>query len=441
MGVTNLIKVITKECGDTAIKKYDLTRFSGMTVAVDASLMVYKTVLAKRAGGKDMVNKKGELTSHLHGVLQKILKFLENGIIPIFVFDGKAPDIKNKTAAKRNEKRQNALDNLAKLGPNADIQDETYLRNFKESFRPTKENFKECQIMLDLMGIPYICAPGEADVVCAWLSSRTNPDGKRWAKGVCSDDSDMLVFGAPYLFKDMSKFMKPQSQITVVSLHKCLVKMNITMEQFIDMCVLLGCDHCSNIPKVGMAKVYPHIVDHGKLEKIIKLYKQKRPELVDTFDFDVMIETKNYFKNAVNEIDESDFIMTDHNSKLRVCQSDELIDFMCVKHDLDMMKIESFVDKLKACYKKMNITAHNIGKYHKILQVRSVDYMFLPSEESEEAVSDSVDFFDSDSDSASKDMSPVKNNIQKPLEVKVNSGSKQKSVYKPRSMTGADRKD
>lgn len=426
MGVTNLIKVINTNCGGTAIKKYDLARFTGMTVAVDASLMVYQTVLAGRAGGKDMVNKKGELTSHLNGVLQKILKFLENGIIPIFVFDGKAPDIKNKTAAKRNAKRQNALDNLTKMGPNVNILDEAYLRNFKESFRPTKEHFKECQIMLDLMGIPYICAPGEADVVCAWLASRTDPDGKRWAKGVCSDDSDMLVFGAPYLFKDMSKYLQPHSQITVVSLHKCLVKMNITMDQFIDMCVLLGCDHCDNIPKVGMAKVYPHIVDHVKLEKVIKLYKQKRPELIDTFDFDIMIETREYFKNAVSEIDESDFVITDHNSKLRVCQSDELIDFMCVKHDLDMMKIESLVDKLKACHKKMNIVAENTGKYHKILQIRSVDYMFLPSESESESDADAVDFFDTDSDSASKEAVPI---VSK------------KPIYKPRSIKGADRKD
>ena len=370
MGIKNLIKLLNAQCGSTAIKKYDFVKFSNMTVAVDTSTMIYQTVLAVRASGSDMVNRNGELTSHLHGILYKVLKFLEYGITPIFVFDGKAPILKNKTSDERNTKIQTALDLIKKMGPNPNTSDPVYIKNFLNAFRPTKAHNLELQLMLNLMGIPFICAEGEADVICAWLASRSDPNtSKRYAKGVCSDDSDMLAFGAEYLFKDMCK----QRQVTVVSLRKCLAKMDITQDQFIDLCVLLGCDHCSNIPGIGPAKVYPNIVDHIKLEKIIKLYKQKNPKLESesNFDFNQMILARNYFKTALNEIDNSDFIITDLNSKLRASQPDELFDFLCTKHSLDTSKVESCIDRLKMYQTKMNITTPNPGSYHIILQPKT----------------------------------------------------------------------
>ena len=76
MGINYIIKLINQYAGSAAVKKYDFSRFDGMTIAVDASSMVYQTVLAVRSSGKDMTNKKGELTSHLHGIIFNILKFL-----------------------------------------------------------------------------------------------------------------------------------------------------------------------------------------------------------------------------------------------------------------------------------------------------------------------------------------------------------------------------
>lgn len=381
MGIENLMKVINEYAGTSAVKKYNISRFDNMTIAVDASGMIYQTVIAIRSSGNDMTNKKGELTSHLHGIFYKLLNFLEHKIIPIFVFDGKPPENKNRVIQNRNARRKQAIDNITELGDDVTTDNELYIKNFKKTFKPSKKDIIECQIMLDLLGIPYICAPGEADVICAWLATKCDINGKRYVKGICSDDSDMLALGAPYLFKDMGKFIRNGSQITVVSLHKTLAKMDITMDQFLNLCVLLGCDNCKNIPGVGYKTVYKNINDHTSLEKIITLYKKKKPELVDNnFDFDCIIGAKNYFKNAVNDIDKSDFVIHDHNLMLRSVQSEEFMDFMCVKHNFDVMKIESSVNKINMCYSRMNITRKNTRIYHKILQRRSVDYEFLSSD-------------------------------------------------------------
>ena len=49
MEIKGLIQLINKHTGNTAIKKYAITRFTGMKLAIDASAIVYQSVLATRA--------------------------------------------------------------------------------------------------------------------------------------------------------------------------------------------------------------------------------------------------------------------------------------------------------------------------------------------------------------------------------------------------------
>ena len=78
MGIHGLPILIREIAGKYATKSYELRRFRGMIVAVDASLMIYQTVIAMRSTGKDLKNKQGELTSHLHGLFYKIIIFNKN---------------------------------------------------------------------------------------------------------------------------------------------------------------------------------------------------------------------------------------------------------------------------------------------------------------------------------------------------------------------------
>lgn len=407
MGIKGLPKLIKDydNPNDCAMKSVKFDKFKGITVSVDASLLIYQTVVALRSSGKDMKNEKGELTSHLQGLFYKVLIFLQNGMIPIFVFDGKAPDIKSNTINKRKLIKKLANEKLESLN---DSEDEEYIKTFKKTFKLTKENIQEAQILLDLMGIPYIIAPGEADDVCAWLAARHDNNGKRYVKGVCSDDSDMLALGASYLFKDMLKFMSKNKEVKVIDLKKTLVNLNLKMSQFVDLCVLLGCDYCDNIPGVGSKTAYKLIQKHKTLEKVIEI---KRKELkgknTDTdSDTDTesdtafeenlkcLIVARNYFKKALEKIDQSDnFILTDDNLKLRKYQYDELMDFMCVKHNFDIIRIQTAIERLKKSYTALNVQRENTKKVHQILQPRSENYAF-------KALSGDFDFLSSDDEDA-----------------------------------------
>lgn len=368
MGIKHIIKLLKKHAKG-CIMEYSMDRFRGMSIAIDASSIVYQTVIAMRSNGKDLTNKKGEITSHLKGILDKINNFLSYDITPIFVFDGIPPDFKKKTLEERSNRRKKATDAINKMD-DIDITSDEYLRNFKMCFKPTEENYNELRIMLDLMGIPYVNAPGEADVVCAWLTTKYHPNGKRFAKLVCAEDSDMLAFGASYLAKDMSKYYKGGKTITIVSHAKILEILDMNREQFVNLCTLLGCDHTDNIPTCGPVKALSLATDHKSLEKIISMYKKKFPDLENEFDFDNMINVRDYFMNGVSKIDKSNFKVTDHNLFMREVQETEFIDFMCAKHNFYKNDIEFLVNKVIQHHDRMNIQKKNTGTYHKLIKFK-----------------------------------------------------------------------
>lgn len=397
---------------------YRFRRLKGITVAIDASLAIYRMVYGKLKSGPSLVNREGKLTSHLRGIFYNVLTFLQNDIIPIYVFDGKAPDIKSKTIEKRK------------------------LR--KDRFKLTGEDIKEVQILLDLMGIPYIIAPGEADVICSWLCARHDSNGKRYVKGVCTEDSDMLPLGAPYMFKDMLGLNNLNKNIIIVKLKDVLGFLGLTMNEFIDLCVLLGCDYCDNIKGIGPKNAYKLIVEYRSLDKVLEfLHKSNKitstktnksvsntlddsdnsedsdNEIKDSNKIDIsndledseensdsdssdevsdnieneicMLKAAEYFRTALKEIDESKtFVLTDDQLKLRQYQHDELMDFMCVKHNFDPRSIKNGIDRLNSYNKSMNITRPNKKVYHKIIEPKGVT---IPS------LSDDINFIDSDTDS------------------------------------------
>ena len=114
MGIKNLRKFLDKYAPSSfSIKKFE--DYENKTIAIDTSLVLYKYIAAMRKTGKDLTTKDGTVTSHLHGLIFLINKLMSHKITPVFVFDGKAPDIKKDTLSKRHDHRKNAEDKLLDL--------------------------------------------------------------------------------------------------------------------------------------------------------------------------------------------------------------------------------------------------------------------------------------------------------------------------------------
>jgi 5'-3' exonuclease len=111
MGVDGLHKFINKYCSDS-IKLVNISELKGKSFVIDGMQHVYSQLIYMRATNKEVITSDGKNISHIHGLLNSLQYYLKNGIIPIFVFDGKSPDIKKK---KIEERKKTLRDNLQKL--------------------------------------------------------------------------------------------------------------------------------------------------------------------------------------------------------------------------------------------------------------------------------------------------------------------------------------
>lgn len=64
--------------------------------------------------GAQLTSVDGETTSHLMGTFYRTIRLLEHGIKPVYVFDGKPPEMKSSELVKRAERREVAQKELDK---------------------------------------------------------------------------------------------------------------------------------------------------------------------------------------------------------------------------------------------------------------------------------------------------------------------------------------
>jgi flap endonuclease-1 len=241
-------------------------------------MSIYQFLIAVRGqDGNQLTNENGETTSHLMGILYRTVRMIENGIKPCYVFDGQPPKLKSEELAKRGIKRQEATDNL-----NAAIEkgDQENIDKFsKRTVKVTKEHNQECQKLLELMGVPWIQAPGEAEAQCAALAK----SGKVY--GVGSEDMDTLTFGSPVLLRHLTFSEAKKMPISEINYEKILEGLELTKEEFIDLCILLGCDYCDSIRGIGPHRAVQLIKEHRNIENIIKNIDTKKYSIPENWPY------------------------------------------------------------------------------------------------------------------------------------------------------------
>jgi flap endonuclease-1 len=290
MGIKGLFKFIQK-FAPSAIKELKIDDLKNKTIAFDTSILIYQFVIAIRNSGVDLTDSSGKMTSHIHAIIMKTLSFLKKKINPIYVFDGKPPEIKMGTLKERTKSRQSAIEIL---DTQVDITEEEKIKLLKQSVVITGKQMDECKGILRLIGIPVIDALQEADSQCALLSKQNLIDG------VASEDMDLLTFGTEKLLRNING-----KRIIEITLSKILLETNMTYDQFIDLCIMLGCDYCPTIEGVGMIKAYELIKKYGSLENIVNINNlrigKKFINITDEFRKRYVL-ARDYFKNPpVNE--------------------------------------------------------------------------------------------------------------------------------------------
>jgi len=277
MGIKGLMKVINENAPD-AVKEEVISGFTGRIVAVDASMAIYQFLVAVRsaahAGGasSQLTNEAGEVTSHLQGILYRTIRMLKNGLKPVFVFDGKAPGMKGGELEKRRAKAADAREKLKEAVESGNIEEQE--KYSKRTVRMTKQHTNDCQHLLDLMGIPTIKAPTEAESQCAELAKT----GKVWA--TATEDMDALTFGTPVQLRRLTDSAARKMPVLQITLSVVLEGLGLTMDAFIDFCILCGCDYCETVRGIGPKKALNGIRKFGTLEKFVASLQGKKGVVV-----------------------------------------------------------------------------------------------------------------------------------------------------------------
>lgn len=94
MGIHGLSKLLADQA-PKCISESPIGSYFGRKVAIDASMSIYQFLIAVRSEGNVLMSELGETTSHLMGMFYRTIRMIENGIKPVYVFDGKPPELKS----------------------------------------------------------------------------------------------------------------------------------------------------------------------------------------------------------------------------------------------------------------------------------------------------------------------------------------------------------
>ena len=405
MGVDGLYKFINKNFPDV-FNNVSISEITGKSCIIDGMQHIYGQLIYMRSRDKEVYTKDNKNISHIHGLINSLTYYLKNGIVPIFIFDGKTPDIKRK---KIDERKKNLKDNLSKLKdleekkknlgeyintltnellntndinpidnstrnsladddifkddetmifgtPPSDILNleeeiakmnniqEEYKRIYKKSIVMKDYFIKDWIEILELLGLPVIKASGEADPLCAFML-KNNPN----IYGIISDDSDMLVFGAPILMRK-----SVNQQFTIIELKKIFEKIELllfsiynksisfNLENLVDYSILLGTDYGTfklNEPQNDSSDLLKYYVENNKdYKKLIS------PNEYDNFEI-----IKKYYTEQNFHEEYKDFLSQTKWIKPKLME--------LKKRLLELNVDEDYIDKnnefLDLCYNKI----------------------------------------------------------------------------------------
>ncbi|XP_005105611.1 flap endonuclease 1 [Aplysia californica] len=329
MGIQGLTKLLG-DCAPSSMKENEIKSFFGRKVAIDASMSIYQFLIAVRQDGSQLTNEEGETTSHLMGMFYRTIRMVENGIKPVYVFDGKPPDMKSGELAKRKEKRDEAQKELEKA---EEAGDEENVEKFSRRLvKVTKEHNDECKKLLTLMGIPYVEAPCEAEAQCAALVKA----GKVFATG--TEDMDSLTFGSSVVLRHLTFSEARKMPIKEYNLGRLLSELALSQDEFIDLCILLGCDYCDSIKGIGPKRAIELIKQHRSIEEILKHLDKKKYPVPEDWMYK---EARRLFQEPeVADAEKLDLKWTDPDEE-------GLVEFMVSQKNFSEERIRNGVKKLQ----------------------------------------------------------------------------------------------
>jgi flap endonuclease-1 len=284
MGIRNLNKFFREECKNSdAIKLINMKQLTGKKIVVDISIYLYK------------FTSDGTLIDNMYSMLSI---FRHYNIIPVFVFDGKAPAEKKELLKQRIAEKKAAENEFKQLktnleyNTNIDEYEKHEIMNkmdlLKKKFvHVTKNQINDVKSLITNYGMTYCDAPSEADELCAMFVNK----GLVWA--CLSEDMDMFLYGCPRVLRYLSIM---NHTFVLYDTRQILNRLQINQNELREICVIAGTDYNSN--RLKQCDLFTALKYFKKYKKHLNIEQTKN--IKNSF-YNWLIENTNIIEKNDNE--------------------------------------------------------------------------------------------------------------------------------------------
>jgi len=311
-------------------KEIGLPDLKGKVIAIDAFNTIYQFLsIIRQRDGTPLIDSHGEITSHLSGLLYRTTNLIEEGIRPVFVFDGEAPRFKTTTIEERKKTRTVAMERweVAKAEGSEDA-----FKYAQASSHLRGNMIEDAKKLLGFMGLPVVQAPSEGEAQAAFMVQNND------AYAVGSQDYDALLFGAPAVVRNLTvtgkrklpgKGVYVEVKPEIIELQMGLQKLDISHDQLVDIALLVGTDYNEGIKGIGPKKALKSIKKHGSIEGVLS-------EL--GADIKNLTEIRALFLNPG--------VTADYEITWKKPNPQAITKFLCDEHDFSEARVSKAVERL-----------------------------------------------------------------------------------------------
>ena len=318
-------------------KEIDLGYLKGKIVVLDTYNILYQFLTTIRGiDGTPLMDSSGNVTSHLVGLFTRTASLMQKGIKPVFVFDGKPPELKQKVHEQRNSIKLEAEKKYLEAKGREDK--EEMKKYASRTSRLSPKMVEEAKKLVSLLGIPIVQAPSEGEAQAAYMVKENN------GFAVGSQDFDSLIHGATKLVRNLSisgkrkKFNSVAYETVnpeIIDLSENLNNMGIDQNQLIATAMIVGTDYnpggIKGIgPKNALKLVKQHKTDFDSLFKEVKWDDFFSYPWADVYYLIKQIPTTRDYKLEWKEI-----------------ESKNLLDFLVKGHDFSEQRVKLTLEKIE----------------------------------------------------------------------------------------------
>ncbi|XP_038053196.1 flap endonuclease GEN homolog 1-like [Patiria miniata] len=223
-----------------------LKSLKGQTIVVDLSVWICESSSALQ--GVPVTK------PHLRNLFFRVTNLTQLGVNLIFVLDGEPPELKWDEMERRTNARIEGgargrwghwRSKRSKTATGGTAVNRSVAGGKKKKERKRfKFVVKECQEMLESLGVPCVQAVGEAEAMCALMNVQGLADA------CLTEDGDVFLYGARTVYKNFTLNTK-DPHIECYSMDDIESRLGLDQSKLVALGLLLGCDYTLGVVGVG----------------------------------------------------------------------------------------------------------------------------------------------------------------------------------------------